>query len=383
MRLFIKIIIFLLLLGGGYYAYEHYYKKNEKIIYKTINPTKGDIAYSIESVGEVYATSIVNVGAQVSGQIKKLYVKVGNEVKKGDKIADIDDEKQKDELKRQEAQLNIYKSRLKSKRISVGIIKKEYEREKALYKRRATSLESLEKAKNNYIQNRASIEEIEANIAQANIALNTAKTNLAYTKIIAPMDGTIISVPTKEGQTVNANQSTPNIAIVANLTQMEVRMQIAEGDITKVKVGQKIRFSILSDEKEFNATLNSIDPAYTRASDNLSRTANSAAVYYYAKFIVPNEEGLLRIGMTTQNSIIIKESKDVLLLPVSATYNEEGKTFVYILKNDEPEKQNIEVGLSDGINIEIKSGITLKDKVITTPIVKEDKKSKKMRVRVR
>lgn len=383
MKLFIKIFIFLLLLGGGYYAYEHYYKKNEKIIYKTISPTKGDIAHSIESVGEVYATSIVNVGAQVSGQIKKLYVKVGDEVKKGDKIADIDDEKQKDELKRQEAQLNIYKSRLKSKRISVGIIKKEYEREKALYKKRATSLESLEKAKNNYIQNRAGIEEIEANIAQANIALNTAKTNLAYTKIIAPMDGTIISIPTKEGQTVNANQSTPNIAIVANLTQMEVRMQIAEGDITKVKVGQKIRFSILSDEKEFNATLNSIDPAYTRASDNLSRTANSAAVYYYAKFIVPNEEGLLRIGMTTQNSIIIKESKEVLLLPVSATYNKEGKTFVYILKNEEPVKQNIEVGVSDGINIEIKSGITLEDKVITTPIVKEDKKAKKMRVRVR
>lgn len=381
MRAFFKIIIFVLLIVGGYFAYKSYFGGENEVVYKSINPKVGDISKSIEAVGEVFAVDMVDVGAQVSGQIKKLYVKVGDKVKKGDKIADIDDEKQNDEIKRQEAELKIYQARLKSNKISLEIVKKDYEREKALFQKNATSQESLEKAKNTYISQSAQIEEIEANIIQANIALNTAKTNLAYTKIISPMDGTVISVPAKEGQTVNANQSTPNIAIVANLRQMEIKMQVAEGDITKVKVGQKIRFSILSDEKIFNATLSSIDPAYTVASDNLSSNSSSSAVYYYAKFIVSNEDDILKIGMSVQNTIIIEEKKDVLLLPLSAIYNDS----VYVLKGKKPVKTNIKVGINDGINVEILNGLHVKDNVIISPTFDEktNSKNQKMKIRVR
>lgn len=385
MKFFMKLVFFILLVGGGYFVYKFYFAENQKIAYETINPTRGDVINSIEAVGEVFAVDMVDVGAEVSGQIKKLYVKVGDKVKKGDKIADIDDVKQSNEVKRLEAGLGIYKARLRSKTISLDVANKEYAREKALYKRGATSKESLEKAKNISVSQSADLEEIKANIIQTNIALSSAKTDLAYTKIISPINGTILSTPTKEGQTVNARQSTPNIAIVADLSKMEIKMQIAEGDITKVKVGQKILFNTLSDSKKFQATLSSIDPAYTRVSDNLSTTSSSAAVYYYAKFIAPNEKGILRIGMTTQNSIIIEEKKDVLRLPISTIGHDKDITFIYILKNNNPIKQNVEVGISDGINIEIKSPLKEDEDVLTYPLLDKAQgdKRKKARIRVR
>lgn len=373
MKKIIKFALILLVLAGIYVVYKFKFADEKPPQFITQKVGIGDVYESIEAVGEVFAISKVDIGAQVSGQINKLYVKLGDKVKKGDKIADIDAIRQINEVKKQEAQLKIYKSNLASKDIALEIAKKKFEREKILFSKNATSQESLESAENSYEIAKANVIELEASITQTNINLNTAKTNLNYTKILSPIDGTIVAVAIEEGQTLNSAQNTPIIATVANLDKMEIKMQIAEGDITKIKVGQSIKFNILSDiNTKFEAVLNKIDPANTAMSDSLTKSSSSSlgAVYYYARFIVDNKNQNLRVGMSVQNSIIINEAKNTLLVPLSAIQDD----FVYILENDILFKKAVKTGINDGVNIQILSGLDENQSVIISPISEEYKK---------
>lgn len=373
MKKIIKFALILLVLAGVYVVYKFKFADEKPPQFITQKVGIGDVYESIEAVGEVFAISKVDIGAQVSGQINKLYVKLGDKVKKGDKIADIDAIRQINEVKKQEAQLKIYKSNLASKDIALEIAKKKFEREKILFSKNATSQESLESAENSYEIAKANVIELEASITQTNINLNTAKTNLNYTKILSPIDGTIVAVAIEEGQTLNSAQNTPIIATVANLDKMEIKMQIAEGDITKIKVGQSIKFNILSDiNTKFEAVLNKIDPANTAMSDSLTKSSSSSlgAVYYYARFIVDNKNQNLRVGMSVQNSIIINEAKNTLLVPLSAIQDD----FVYILENDILFKKAVKTGINDGVNIQILSGLEENQSVIISPISEEYKK---------
>ena len=191
---------------------------------------------------------------------------------------------------------------------------------------------------------------------------------MGYTKIIAPFSGTVVSVPVEEGQTVNANQTTPTIAEIADLSQMEVKLEIAEGDITKVKTGLPVEYTILSEPNEkFQTTLQSIDPGLTTLTDGTYSESSSsdAAVYYYAKLLVPNTEGKLRIGMTTQNVITSQEVKNTLIVPTMAIKNQKGKRMVRVLQADgKVEEREIKVGLTDGLNTQAVSGLKEGDKVI-------------------
>ena len=174
------------------------------------------------------------------------------------------------------------------------------------------------------------MEAIEANIKQAEIEVNTAETNVGYTKITAPMDGTVISVPVSEGQTVNANQTTPTIVTIADLSKMKIKPEISEGDITKVKAGQEVSFTILSDNQTvYHSVIDSVDPANTTTSDSSSTSSSTSsssssttsAIYYYANVLIDNPDRTLRIGMTTENNIKIANAKDVLLVSNMAIQN--------------------------------------------------------------
>lgn len=333
---------------------------------------RGDLTLSVDAVGEVFAQNLVDVGAQVSGQIKELYVKVGDKVKKGDKIAQIDSIKQQNTLDQQLAALDILKAKLNSAKISADIALKQYKREQNLAKNNATSLESLENYKDAYSLKEASLKEIQAQIKQTQIEIDTARTNLGYTDIRAPFDGVVVSVPVEVGQTINANQTTPTLVNIADLSKMEIKMQVSEGDIPKIKVGNKVEYSILSNtSKTYIGAISSIDPGLTTLSDgkytttsNSSSSQASSAVYYYTKVVVDNSNELLRIGMTTQNKIIIDEVKDALYLPVMAVKKDQNGSFVMIKNEDKIEKKAVTTGLNTGLNIEIKSGLNEGDSVI-------------------
>ena len=376
-----KILIILLILGvGGYFVYDKFFKvKEEEVEFITKKAKKGSFSKKVDATGEIFATELIDVGAQVSGQIKKLYVKLGDQVKKGDMIASIDSSTQQNNIDNKEAQLAIYKAQLESAKVALNISKTQFDRENALFAKNATSKQEFESAKNTYSANSAKIKELEAQIKQTNIELSTAKINLGYTKITAPRDGTVVSVQVEEGQTVNANQTTPTIVNIADLSHVKMKMQIAEGDITKIKVGTPVEYSILSEPtKKFQTTVSSIDPGLTTLSDGSygssssskssysSSSSSSSAVYYYAQSIVDNKDGILRIGMTTQNELLIANVEDAIIVPSIGIKKDENGTFVYVLKDGKAVKTAVKTGIKDNLDTQIISGVNEGDEIITS-----------------
>ncbi|BEK14181.1 efflux RND transporter periplasmic adaptor subunit [Campylobacter lari] len=371
MKKIIYLSMFLIILIIGVYFF--FFANKEEYNYLTYEAKKQDITQSIEAIGEVYAKTQVDVGAQVSGQITKLHVKLGDHVNEGDLIAQIDKDKQQNDLDITKAQLESAKANLESKKIALDIATKQYQREQKLYAKKATSLENLENLKNTFYALRANVADLKAQTTQLEISLKNAQKDLAFTTITAPSKGEIINVAVEEGQTVNANQNTPSIVRLADLSEMEIRMQIAEADINKISVGKKVKFSILNEpDKKYEAVISSIDPANTTISDatsntnlNSSSSASTNAVYYYARVFVKNDNNFLRIGMSTENEIAIKTENNTLVIPTLAIKSDTKGYYVEILKaNNISVKTPVKLGIKDSLNTQILDGINEGDLVI-------------------
>lgn len=361
--------------GAAYYFFSS--NSKQETTYLTESVTRGNVEKTVVASGSVESVNEVDVGAQASGKITKLYVKLGQEIKKGEMIADIDSTTQINTLNTKKAALVSYQAQLKAKKTAYDVALSSYNRLSKLYTQKATSLDSVNTAKSTLDNAKAEMEAIEANIKQAEIEVNTAETNVGYTKITAPMDGTVISVPVSEGQTVNANQTTPTIVTIADLSQMKIKPEISEGDITKVKAGQEVSFTILSDSQTvYHSVIDSVDPANTTTSDSSSTSSLSSssssttsAIYYYANVLIDNPNRTLRIGMTTENNIKIANAKDVLLVSNMAIQKRDGKSFVNVLNDkNQPEPREVEIGVQNDFKTEIKSGLNEGEKVIVSQV---------------
>ena len=361
--------------GAAYYFFSS--NSKQEMTYLTESVTRGNVEKTVVASGSVESVNEVDVGAQASGKITKLYVKLGQEIKKGEMIADIDSTTQINTLNTKKAALVSYQAQLKAKKTAYDVALSSYNRLSKLYTQKATSLDSVNTAKSTLDNAKAEMEAIEANIKQAEIEVNTAETNVGYTKITAPMDGTVISVPVSEGQTVNANQTTPTIVTIADLSKMKIKPEISEGDITKVKAGQEVSFTILSDSQTvYHSVIDSVDPANTTTSDSSSTSSLSSssssttsAIYYYANVLIDNPNRTLRIGMTTENNIKIANAKDVLLVSNMAIQKRDGKSFVNVLNDkNQPEPREVEIGVQNDFKTEIKSGLNEGEKVIVSQV---------------
>ncbi|MDR1309791.1 MAG: efflux RND transporter periplasmic adaptor subunit [Deltaproteobacteria bacterium] len=340
----------------------------EEVSYLTEPVRRGDIVKTVAATGEVSAVQLVSVGAQVSGQIRLLAVALGQEVKSGDLIAEIESTTQRNDLEINKAKLRTYEAQLAARELSLKVAESQFAREKKLSAGHASSDESLENAENALASARAGLDEIRSLITQARVSVGTAETNLGYTRIVAPLDGTVVSVQVEEGQTVNANQSAPTIVQVADLRRMEVRMQISEGDITKVRPGLPIRYTILSEpSRVFDGVLDSVDPGPAALSDGSYQgtTDSSTAVFYYGKLLAPNDDGVLRIGMTTQNTITIAEAREVLIVPSIAVARRRGRSLVQVMDNGQPVEREVTTGLSDDMSVEVLGGLGEGELVVT------------------
>ena len=363
--------------GTAYYFFSS--NSKQETTYLTESVTRGNVEKTVVASGSVESVNEVDVGAQASGKITKLYVKLGQEIKKGEMIADIDSTTQINTLNTKKAALVSYQAQLKAKKTAYDVALSSYNRLSKLYMQKATSLDSVNTAKSTLDNAKAEMEVIEANIKQAEIEVNTAETNVGYTKITAPMDGTVISVPVSEGQTVNANQTTPTIVTIADLSKMKIKPEISEGDITKVKAGQEVSFTILSDSQTvYHSVIDSVDPANTTITDSSSTSSSTnssssssttSAIYYYANVLIDNPDRTLRIGMTTENNIKIANAKDVLLISNMAIQKRDGKSVVNILNDkNQPEQREVETGVQNDFHTEIKSGLNEGEKVIVSQV---------------
>ena len=367
-KVFKWVAALVILAGLGWYGYQKMQPKNEAT-FITEEVKRGKIAQTVSATGEIAATNLVDVGAQVSGQIKKMHVKIGDVVKEGDLIAEIDNVTQVNEVNTRKAQLQTYQAQLESAQVALKIAQRKYSRYKSLASADAVSKEEFEATEDSLATNRAKIKELQSSIRQTQIAINTAEKDLGYTRITAPSAGTVVSLVVEQGQTINASQTSPTVVQIADLTSMTNKMQIAEGDATKVKAGQTVNFTILSEpDTPISAKLDSIDPGLTTMSQgsySRSTDTTSNAIYYYARATVPNPEGKLAIGMTTQNTVEIASADNVLIVPTVAIKTKDGKKFVRVLgANNQASDREIQTGLKDSMNTEVKSGLNEGEKVV-------------------
>jgi efflux transporter, RND family, MFP subunit len=362
-----KLLVYVILAAAAAGLYFKYFKKEDTITYITQPVRRQNVEKVVNATGEVKAVDLVTVGAQVSGKIEKLYVSIGQTVKMGDMIAEIDSTTQQNDVDIAKAKMSSYQAQLKAAKTSLKIAKKQYQRMQSLKKQNAASTEDLENAEDGYESSMSKVAEIEASLKETEISLSTAEINLGYTKITAPLDGTIVSVPVKVGQTINAAMDTPTIVQIADLNQMEIYIEISEGDIGNIKPGVKVTYSVLADmNKVYETTLKSIDPALTLLTDDQYTEVvdSSEAIYFYGRLVVPNADGKLRIGMTTQNVIYVESAEDVLTVPAMALKGDVDGKYVEVRTAEGVERRPVITGVSDDLNVEIKKGVSEGEEVV-------------------
>ena len=361
-----KLLIALIIAGaiGGFCYYN--YMGEKPLEYMTIKPSRGDVIETVLATGSLVGRNEVEVGAQVNGQIQKLYVKLGDKVKKGDMIAEIDPRTQINSLSSAKAELRIVQADKKQTEALLKMQEAEYNRQLKMRKGNATSDASLESAEASLAQTKAKLEACDAYIEKAKISVSTAETNLGYTKITAPRDGVVIGIVTEEGQTVVSTQSAPTIVKIADLDTMTVEAEISEADVVKVKAGMPGMPG-----RKFISEFRAIEPA-TESESSSSSSASSAssstqAIYYNALLDVDNSEGILRKSMTAEVTIVLGESKNVLYLPIAVLNQNLGdnKYKVFVKgKDGKAEERVVTVGRKDNVNYEIVEGITENDEII-------------------
>ncbi|WVD67657.1 efflux RND transporter periplasmic adaptor subunit [Orbus wheelerorum] len=338
--------------------------------YITARVEQGNVEKTVLADGQISAFKLVNVGAQVSGQIQKLYVQLGDEVKVGDMIADIDDLKQNNDLKQSEASLASLEAQRKAKEANLKNYQLIYDRQLKLVKRGVGAQSDLDSAEAQLDSVKAEITSLDADIVRAKIAVDTAEVNLGYTKIISPINGVVVAIPIEEGQTVNSVQSAPTIVKVAQLDKMTIEAQISEADVINVKKGMPVYFTILGrpNERFSGQTLRAIEPAPTSINNETSTTSTtSTAIYYNGLFDVDNPDHILRISMTAQVYIVLDEADNVLYIPSASIQQNlgNGKATVFILDNEQNvHEKEIEIGVDNNVNVEVKSGLNLGDTIV-------------------
>ncbi|MFQ2276353.1 efflux RND transporter periplasmic adaptor subunit [Aeromonas hydrophila] len=331
-----------------------------------------DLEQSVLADGTLQAQKLVSVGAQVSGQIKALHVALGDEVKQGDLLVEIDDLTQQNALKDAEAALDNVQAQLASRRATLRNNQLAFERQRKVLARGLGSQADYDSAEATLTATRADIRALTAQAVQARIAVDTAKVNLGYTRIVSPMAGTIVAIPVEQGQTVNAVQSTPTMVKVARLDTMTVEAQISEADVIKVKAGLPSYFTVLgAPEQRYQARLRAIEPA----PDTINDDTTSTAVYYHGLFEVANPHGALRIGMTAQVHIVLATERNALVIPAIAL--SEGRVQV-VDEAGRPQWRPVKVGLNNKVDAQILDGLAEGEAVVVSQLTAQHQQSGRM-----
>ena len=279
--------------------------KNGEIKYKTETLARGDVEALVVTSGTLNPIEIVDVGAQVSGKIEKLYADFNSPVTKGQIVAELDQEPLKMKIDQNEANFKSRMASLERSKVSLSQAEKGYERAKALFAKALLSIEEIEVSEAAYLGAKSDLISAEASLAQAKSTLDLSKVDLAYSVIRAPVDGVIITRKVNVGQTLQSNYAAPVLFQVAtDLTKMKVECSVDESDIGKVKEGQKVRFTV---EAYQNETFNGIVQQVRFSPETVQNV-----VTYTTIVNVENPEKKLLPGMTATVSIIVGEAKGVL-----------------------------------------------------------------------
>jgi macrolide-specific efflux system membrane fusion protein len=325
---------------------------------------KGDIEITVTAQGKLEPKDYVDVGAQVSGQIKKLHVDIGSIVKKGDLIAEIDPKVYQSQVEGDEARIKTLQAQIIEQKAEIKQAEQKLSRNQTLIRTQAISQEALEDTQTALDIARAQLLSLDAQLEEAQSTLTGNKASLGYTKIYAPMDGTVVDQQTKEGQTINASQTAPVIVQVANLDVMTVRAQVAEADVGKLTPDMPVYFTTLGAQgRRWQGVIRQILPTPETVND---------VVLYNVLVDVDNKDRQLMTGMTTQIFFVQGSVQGVPLLPVAALGKrapeaDDGQNkgyVVHVLDGKTPREKTIAVGLMDRTQAQVVSGLAPGDRVL-------------------
>ncbi|MBO9726571.1 MAG: efflux RND transporter periplasmic adaptor subunit [Novosphingobium sp.] len=341
----------------------------------TAKVTRGTMEQTVEATGTLEPKELVSVGAQVSGRLDELNVALGDVVHQGDLIGKIDPRTATNSLDTARADLANMKAQAAGAKATLARQKLAYQRQLALGAGEATSQQDFETARQELQSAQASYEALLAQIRAAEVSVNTAEVQLGFTKITAPMDGVVVAIVTKQGQTVNSVQSAPTIVILAKLDVMTVKAEISEADVINVKPDLPVYFTILGDpDKRYEAKLRLIEPApesivnkVDSTSTSSSSSTSASAIYYNALFEVPNEDGRLRALMTAKVSIVLARRANALMIP-STALGAKGKdgTYTVRVKGEDGRiaTRKVRIGIDNNISAEVLSGLKEGESVV-------------------
>jgi macrolide-specific efflux system membrane fusion protein len=348
----------------------------------TTQAVVGNIERTVLATGTLKPVKLVAIGAQVSGRVVSVKVVLGQQVKAGDLIAEIDSQTQQNTLRTNEAALQYNRAQRREKEATLALAEASLARQQTTLAQKASSRADYDSAEANVKTTSAQIAQLDAQIIQAEVAIETARINLGYTRITTPIDGTVLAVVTQEGQTVNAVQSAPTIVVLGQVDTMTVRAEISEADVVRVAPGQDVYFTILGDpERRFNAKLVSIEPApesvktdssftsstTTSSNSSSSSSSSSSAIYYNGIFDVPNPDGYLRTYMTAEVHIVLGEAHNVLTVPSAALakVQPDGTAMVSVVSsNGDVVTRTVRVGLDNKVMAEVRDGLKPGERVV-------------------
>jgi macrolide-specific efflux system membrane fusion protein len=324
--------------------------------------TLADVTQTVQAAGVLQAKLKVDVGAQVSGQVQKLHVELGQNVKKGDLLVSLDPELARSDVAQAEASLAQQRAALDSRLIDLAAARREVVRQQRLLKGSATAPTEAERADTDLAKGEADVRGQTATLARLQADLAKKQLALGYTRITAPMDGTVVNLPVQEGQTVIAIQLPPVMMTLANLDTITVRTRVPESDIQSIRAGQAARFATLAGEDQrYEGKVRVIQPIPERAAN---------AVFYNVLFEVDNQQRKLFSDMTVQVDIVTGRVSQVPTLPIVAL-GERGKDGRYTVQvldavNKQTPRQ-VRVGLQDGSRVQVLEGLKIGEKVLLAP----------------
>jgi macrolide-specific efflux system membrane fusion protein len=276
----------------------------------TAPATRGDLEDTVTATGTLQPKEYVDVGTQVSGQIKRLLVDVGAVVRSGQLLAEIDPSVYQSKVDADEAQFRNQQAILNDRQAQRALAALQLTRQQNMMRDEATTTEALQTAQADLKSASAQVDSLRAQMEQTESTLRGDQANLGYTKITAPMAGTVVSVAAKQGQTLNANQQAPIVLRIADLSTMTVEAQVSEADVSKLHVGMDVYFTTLgNDSRRYYGKLRQIPPTPTVVNN---------VVLYDALFEVPNPDRALMTQMTAQVFFVLASAKDAVMVPVAA-----------------------------------------------------------------
>ena len=318
--------------------------------WRTAKVERADIEDLVTALGTLEPLDYVDVGAQVSGQLEKLHVDVGDTVKKGQLLAEIDASVQQARVEEGKAQLDALRAQLEQQRAELELARLKFQRQQRLREADATSDDAWQSARATLATTRAQIKVLQAQIKQTQSSLEGDQATLGYATIYAPRDGTVVTLEARQGQTLNANQTTPTLMRIADLSSMTVSTQVSEADVDRLTPGMPVYFNTLGNgEARYDSTLRQVLPTPEEVNN---------VVLYTAEFDIGNPDGRLMSGMTAQVFFVVNAADNALSVPAGAVKRDAQGTYVRVMSGKgAPRRQAVKTGVTDRVHTEITDGL--------------------------